>query len=146
MKALVLSLVLFASNRASAGGGGVGPGVNYVDIVQCQSVDPQETRVQSLTYFLRTENQRLESAQPGLLIEGQNITASVYALKGKIHGVTIAETAPTSVLPADNFYAVGGNLRAIRVVAQENHIFLSMVAGATGNIRVNNLQMNCSVR
>jgi len=142
-----VALVLSGSSASLAGGGRVGPVITYIELVQCRTIDPNETQIQSLTYFVRTEGQfGFSSQRAGVYLEGKHIAATIYSFDGDIHDIQSSQSAPVSVTPErQTFYTLGGNVRALAIVAKGLDVSLSIVAGATADIVTNNLKMHCFV-
>jgi len=140
-----VALVLSGSSVSLAGGGGVGPVITYTNLVQCQAIDPDETRIQSLTYFVRTEGQfGFTSQKAGVYLEGKHVAATIYSFDGDIHNIQSSQNAPVSVTPErQTFYVLGGNVRVLAIVANGLDVSVSIVAGATADIVTNNLKMHC---
>jgi hypothetical protein len=143
-KIAVLALTILCVRTSFAGGAQPGPEIKYTDLVHCRPTDPNETQIRELIYFMRSETQWSNVNTPGIFLDMDNFDISLYGSNKNIHNVVDTHSNPESAEGiVGSFYAMGGNVRAFKIDAQGSTIKLSLVAGATGTIKVNQLILNC---
>jgi hypothetical protein len=148
MKQLLLTALisLLTLSQAYAGGGGLPEKTQDVVLVTCNAAVPNRLGIEKLIYFARASANLPFSKDSirstGLYLAGSKFDTTIIALKGNIHSLTEVGAAPQS-FQGNNFVSLGWNVRQLQITARGSDIFLSMVAGATGEMIVKNLKMNC---
>lgn len=146
MKTILSIAVLLASVTVFAGGAGGPEKTQDVVLVTCNAAAPNHLGIEKLLYFARASaslpfsNDSIRST--GLYLAGSKFDTTIIALKGNIHSLTEVGAAPQS-FQGNNFFSLGWNVRQLQIIVRGSDIFLSMVAGATGEMIIKNLRMNC---
>lgn len=142
---LVSAVTLLIAAPAWAGGGGSGPTTNDIPQIICHPADPAQTMVRELMYFVREEVQfGFHSARPGLVLSGDLFSVTIYSSKDDLFNIDdLASGLPPDVVPKGFLSAFGWNVRSMKIQVQGSHLYLTLVAGALGQNKLNQMKMNC---
>jgi hypothetical protein len=147
MKTLLSLAVFVASVTVLAGGDSRPERTHDVVLVTCNAVAPNGLGIEKLLYYARAkadvELSKDSIRGQGLYLAGSQFNTTIIAAKGNIHSLTEVGAAPQS-FQGDNFVSLGWNVRQLQITVRGSDIFLSMVAGATSEMIVKNLKMNCA--
>jgi hypothetical protein len=140
----LLSLTFFSSQLVLAGGAGLPPRYEHMDMIHCYSVNPNERIVRELTYLTTVqEGLPLEKGQSSLFLVGDLFKVLIDG-GSDLPTITAPTDRPVAFHPVNGITAFMWNVRAIRILVAGNQLSLSMVAGALGQNKVTDLKMVCS--